>query len=499
MERLEALKQELHDTTEGEVRLDAINRNVYSVDASIYEVPPVAVVIPKSLQDLVQTVYIARRHGLSVTPRGAGTGITGGCLGEGIIVDTSKYMNKILEINYEKEYVICEPGLIQDTLNEALSPAGFRLGPDTSTGNRATIGGMVANNAAGARSLFYGKMSDHILGAEIILSSGKTLYLEEKTDNELQKILSENTYESEIYKKIIQIKHEYKNEIEKNFPAIPRRVSGYNLDELIKPGNINLSKLIAGSEGTLGIISKLKIKISKKPAKTGFCILFFHDLIEGLQYISKILTYTPLSAEMIDRNILEAGKKSPSFKGKSDLFPGDPDAIFVVEFQSTNEEELKETLLRFASDMKKEAIGYEQKIILDIDEINRIWEIRKAGLGLLLSKRTYSRAIAFIEDLSLPPSVLFQFMKKFRLLLQKYKKQAGIYGHIGSGCMHIRPYIDLRNAEEIEIMKKIMWKVTDLLIEHGGTLSGEHGDGFIRTWLNEKLFGKKNIRSFFRS
>lgn len=483
--------KELADLIQGEVRNDITSLHVYSVDASIYEIVPKAIVIPKNIDDIINTVKFAFKEKIPISPRGAATGITGSCLGKGIILDTSKYMNKILKIDYENEFVICEPGVVQDQLNLELQNRGYRLGPDTSTGNRATLGGMLANNAAGARSLYYGKMVDHILAVQLVLSNGEVVLLQEESAYDIK-----NETLKKIYNSLSHLKDKYYEEIIKHFPDLPRRVSGYNLNELIKSGPLNISKFIAGSEGTLGIITQMKLKICKTPIKTGFCLLFFDDLIKSFESLVELLEFSPFSLELIDAQIIEMGKQSPKVRNRLEWILGQPKAIFVVEFQGSNEEELNDkihALYQYASDNK---IGYAQKIIVNKKEIEDIWAVRKAGLGLLLSKRTYSRAIAFIEDISIHPKNLSNFMRKFKDLLNKYNKEAGIYGHAGSGCLHIRPYMDLRNEDEKKIMHKIMLEVTDLILEFEGSLSGEHGDGYIRSWLNEKLYGPKIYMAF---
>jgi len=496
MKNHQKLEEELEDTLDGDVYCDEITKQIYSVDASIFEVTPLAVVHPKHLEDVIQVAKIANKYEKTVIPRGAATGITGGCLGEGIIIDTSKYLNKIIEINYEQEYAICEPGVVQDQLNNALENQGYRLGPDTSTGNRATLGGMVGNNAAGARSLVYGKMVDHVEGIELVLSSGEVLQCEPKTIEAQEQLALLNSSEGRIYREILRIKREYHNEINTHFPKIPRRVSGYNLDELLKSDSLNLCKIICGSEGTLGIITKIRVKICKRPALTGLCLLFFNTLIDSFKHVPAILQYNPSAIEMIDHRIIDMGKNSSFMKNKLEWLTGNPEAIFAVEFCGETLLELESTLSGFAEDMQIRKIADYRLILLDKTSIQNFWAIRKSGLGLLLSKRSYSRAYAFIEDVSVDPGQLASFMEKFQKCLKTYGKEAGIYGHVGSGCMHIRPYIDLKVAQELETVKAIMEKVTELLVEYGGALSGEHGDGYIRSWLNEKLFGKSIYRAF---
>lgn len=475
------LEDALRKAIVGEVRTDAATLCAYSVDASIYEIEPLVVVTPKDKHDVCSAISIAGKHKVPVIARGAATGITGGCIGKGIILDLSRHMNVIGEINIEQEYVICQPGVVQDELNKALAPYGYRLGPDTSTGNRATVGGMLANNAAGAHSLFYGKMVDHVLSVEMAMADGTLVNLGERpTDTE------------DLYNNIKGIRDKFADAIEKNFPRIPRRVSGYNLDELIKTDNFNLAKLIVGSEGTLGVVTEIKMHISPVLKQTGICIVHFYDMAEGMNAIPTMLRHEPVALEMIDDRILETAKKSPAIVHKMQWLQGTPQAIFAAEFQAPD---LEEKLARFKQDMESLNIGY-ASTVLTSEQNHEVWDVRKAGLGLLLSKRTYSRAIAFLEDLSIPPEHLGAFIIQFREYLAAHGKEAGIYGHVGSGCMHIRPYIDLRDPAELKLMHQMMLDVSTLVLQHGGALSGEHGDGLVRTWLNEKMFGAEVYRAF---
>ncbi len=467
---------EIKEAIEGEVRSDPVSRNLYSVDASIYEVMPQAVVIPKNKTDILSTVKIAAKYNIPITARGAATGITGGCLGEGIILDLAQYCNQILEINWEEGYAVCEPGVVQDQLNDALREKGYRLGPDTSTGNRATLGGMLANNAAGSRSLKYGTMADHVIEVDMILSNGEEITIGPET-----------SIHHPIIQQLWQLRDQNKEEIKKRFPKIPRRVSGYNLDALFEK---NLVKLIVGSEGTLGVVTKIKVRIVPVPEKTTLCVLHFHTIAEGMDAIKKLLKFRPISLEMIDRKILEAGKCSPPIKDKLGWLLEDPEIVLVLELEGDCQEKLDA--------LYEQPIGYAQIVLEDAEEQANVWAVRKAGLGLLLSKRSYSRAIAFIEDISIPPKHLPHFMEQFLSYLKSQGKEAGIYGHAGSGCLHIRPYINLRDPEECQQMQAILEEVTRLVKTFEGSLSGEHGDGRVRSWLNPRLYGKKIEHVFMR-
>lgn len=481
---------------DGDVHFDRLHRKIYSVDASIFEVEPIGIVIPRTKEALIFAVNTARRHGVPIIPRGAATGITGGCLGTGLIIDLSKYFNKILTINTEERYAICESGVVQDQLNHALEPSHLRLGPDTSTGNRATLGGMVGNNASGARSLRYGVMADHLIELELLLASGELLQFKEISQLEWENKLVQQNAEGAIYRTLEHLRREYHHEIEQHLPKLPKRSSGYNIDALLSPFPINPCRLIAGAEGTLGIVTQMKVKSCPRPKTTGLCLIHFNAMEEALQSVTCLLKEKPLALEMIDDKIIQAGRTSPALRDKLQFLQNDPKAVVIVEFDADTIDQLQVKLQQFTQDLIKNSIGYTHTVLLDATSIATLWEMRKSGLGLLLSKRTYSRAIAFIEDISVAPDQLASFMQKFYVLLKSHQKEAGIYGHVGSGCMHIRPYIDLRSPEELALMQKIMLEVTNLVLEHHGSLSGEHGDGYIRTWLNRKQFGKELYRAF---
>jgi FAD/FMN-containing dehydrogenase/Fe-S oxidoreductase len=492
MTSIEAFQKELEYHIEGELRFDPMSRHIYSVDASIYEVEPIGCILPKRRQDVINTILIAGKHGLTVTARGAGTGIAGGCIGPGVILDTSRHMKQIREIDYKEEWALCEPGVIQDQLNEALFDQGYRLGPDTSTGNRATLGGMVGNNAAGARSLYYGKTVDAVLGVELVLSDGEVLWFEEIDHETAMKKCAQDDSEGRIYRQLLDIKDKYRKEIKERYPKIHRRASGYNLDSLIQSDSINLAKLITGSEGTLGVITRIKIAITKSPVATALVVLSFEDVFEGLRNIDSILALTPMAVELIDRQVIKMGRLSPTMRGKLDWMEGDPNGLLVVEVEGENEEELNHKIAQ----VKGIGLGYSQDAITDPTQIANVWALRKAGLGLLMGRRSHAKAVAFIEDFAMPPNQLASFIEKLYAKVEGDGKQLGMYGHAGPGCIHIRPFVDMRKEEDLQWMQTLMEEMTDLVVEHGGTLSGEHGDGYLRSWLGERLYGPTIMQAF---
>lgn len=491
---MELLEKKLRAELEGEVYFDPVTCSVYSVDASIFEIKPLGIAIPKTKHDLKAALQICQEFNIPITVRGAATGITGGCLGHGLILDLSKYLTKVISLDLDQKTVVCEPGLIQDDLNKLLDPLGYCLGPDTSTGNRATIGGMLANNAAGARSLRHGKMVDHVEEVELLLPTGETILFGPVSKSEWDLKSSEENREGHIYRTLGQIKEKNADEIRRRFPSIPRRVSGYNLDELLKTAPLNVSKLIAGSEGSLGIAAEIKMKIVPKLGRTGLLLFFFHEMLDAFRSVPELLQFNPLSLEMVDDQIISLGRESPSMRGRIRWLEGDPGAILILEVEEDASENIEDKLKKIANDLQH--IGYARISVLHPHQMKDVMDLRKSGLGILLSKRSYSRAIAFLEDISIPPSKLASFMEAFLAYLSSKGKKAGIYGHVGAGCMHVRPYMNLQEPNELKLMREMMEEVSTMLLKAGGALSGEHGDGWIRSWLNPKMFGETLVEAF---
>lgn len=470
--------QELKSFCRAEIRIDTISQTIYSVDASIFEIKPLGVALPRSIEELIELVQNARLLNLPLIPRGAATGTTGGCLGEGVVVDLSQHLTQIFGFDEKKETVDCQPGVIQDSLNRFLAPFGRRLGPDTSTGNRATLGGMASNNAAGARSLIYGTMRESLVVADLLLYCGKVITLKALSEEEWNQKQSLQDEEGQIYRSLDHIRTHYAEEIVRKFPPLHRRSSGYALDTFLGPFPLNPAKLLAGAEGTLGIITRMELKTAPLLKAKELYFLGYNDINSAARAVPELLTTAPSSLELLDDKILRTGLHAPSLKGKTGWLTSTPAFALVAEYTRTlNPNEV--SLLQKGSCLQS----------IQPQEWPHVWELRKSGLGLLLSKRSYSRALAFIEDIALPPDQLASFFEWFIPYLQSKGKDAGLYGHAGPGCLHIRPYMDLRSPEERALMQEIMIDVARELIKRRGALSGEHGDGWIRSWLNPFLFG----------
>src|SRR5262245_42093723 len=485
----EDLYQALKARISGEVRFDKVSRLLYSTDASIYEIEPIGVVLPRTHEDVFATMEITRDFGVPVLPRGAGTSLAGQTVGEAVVMDMSKYLHRVLEVNTEERWALVEPGVVQEQLNLHLKPMGFLFGPDTSTANRATLGGMMGNNSAGSHSIIYGKTIDHVLETHVVLSSG-----EQRVFGDLK--FAEAAVKTGLEERIASIVTANKEEIDRRFPRIQRRVSGYNLDEFVRNGKFNLSKLIVGSEGTLAAVHQAKVRIEPRPAAVGLCVVHFKDIVESINATDTILPFKPSAIELVDDLILNLARNSLEISRQMDFVEGHPGAILLVEFYGDSESDVRSRVEGVEAALKREKLGYAYVRSFDAAEQTRIWKLRKAGLGLLLGMKGERKPIAFVEDCAVDPSKLSEFFVRFRDVIHKYDTTAGYYGHASVGCLHIRPLINTKDRREIQVMKDMTDEIADLVMQFGGSMSGEHGDGLARSHLNEKLFGHQIYKAF---
>ena len=490
------LQRELSRRIAGEVRFDAITRQIYSTDASIYQIEPVGVVVPRDEEDLQASMELARKYLVPVLPRGGGTSLAGQAVGRALVLDCSTHLNRVLELNLEEEWVRVQPGVVQDQLNAYLAPHGYLFGPDTSTSNRATLGGMSGNNSAGARSVIYGKTVDHVIEAEVILSDGTLTTFGPLDAGGLEAKMRGDGLEGHIYREVLRIAEANRAEVKQRFPKILRRVSGYNLDEMIKSPTPNLASLLVGSEGTLALVRALKVKIVPQPKAKGLLVAHFEDMIRAVEADELILSHGPSAAELVDRRIISEAKASPLFRGKTGFLEGDPGAIIVVEFYGETQAEVVSKLERLQADMKRGGFGYAHVRAVEPSEQALVWNLRKGGLGLLMGTRSEAKPVAFVEDTAVDPARLPGFLRDFEKVVTRHGTTAGYYGHCSVGCLHIRPFIDLKLRSGRDKMMAIFQDIAALVEEYGGALSGEHGDGLARSWLNERLFGEKLYTAF---
>ena len=483
------IEAELKKRVEGDLHFDRYSRLLYSTDASIYQIEPVGVVVPRHKGDVQAVIEVANRLSVTILPRGGGTSLAGQAVGHSIVLDFSKYMQNVLEVNREELWCRVQPGLVQDELNAYVRAMGLQFGPDTSTSNRATIGGMIGNNSAGAHSLTYGKTLDHVIELTVLLADGSEAVLQDLSPEAVETKSRADTIEGRAYREVFRLAQQHKNEILARYPKIMRRVSGYNLDEFIKPQPFNLSRMVVGSEGTLATIVEAKMRLVPKPKWTAMDVIHFNDDIEALECAQVVLQTRPYAMESTDKMVLNLARGNIEQSRKLGFVQGTPDSLLMVEYAGESEDEVKEQVYKLEEVRKRERIGYASTLAFKPEEVKAIWGVRKAGLGLLLGIKGDKKPIAFVEDTAVEPAKLPEFIRRFREVVSRHDTIAGYYGHCSVGCMHIRPLINLKDESEKTKMVSIANAISDLVLEFNGAMSGEHGDGLARSHFNAKLFG----------
>ena len=491
------IADELGRRVDGEVRFDPYSRLLYSTDASIYQMEPVGVVIPRSAADVQAVVEFGAREGIPVLPRSGGTSLSGQTVNHAIVLDFSKYLNNVLEVNPEEQWARVQPGIILEQLTRQVSAHGLQYAPDPTTANRACVGGGIGNNTCGAHSVIYGKTLDHIQELDVILSDGSTAHLGELTPAELESRLSASGLEGEIYRGVLRIAREQKDEIDRTYAKIQRRVSGYNLDEFILDDGhghpVNLARMVVGSEGTLCVVTEAKVNLVPRPTMTSLSILHFRTIFDASEATTRVLTHDPSSIELIDKMVLDRGREALGSSRNLSFIEGDPGAMLVVEFYGESEDELTARMNSLKADI---GLAYACVNIIDRAGQAAVWNVRKGGLGLLMSTRGDAKPIPFVEDPAVDPSVMGEFVRRFDEIVTEHGTTAGYYGHASVGCLHIRPLISLKDEDGINKMVSIGDAVSDLIKEFGGSMSGEHGDGIVRGVWTRKMFGDQIYNAF---
>ena len=490
------LAAELERRVSGEVRLDDFSRTLYSTDASIYQMKPVGVVTPRDADDVVAVVELANREGIPVLPRGAGTSLSGQTVNHAIVLDFSRHLNRLLEVNPEEGWARVEPGIVVAALNRQVAEHRLHYAPDPSTVNRATVGGGIGNNSCGTHSVLFGKTIDQVMELDTILSDSTRARLGPISPSSLEYRLSGPGLLGNAYRETARLAEANRTEIEARYPKIMRRVSGYNLDEFLDPDPFNLARIVVGSEGTLCTITEAKVKLEPLPNATAVAALHFEDIFQACDATSAIIEHSPAAVEFIDDMIIRQTRASLGLKRYIDFLQGDPGGLVLVEFFGDSESEVRSKLESFKADMERKRLGYACVNLLEKEDQAKAWAIRKAGLGLLMGVRGDAKPIPFVEDTAVDPNRLGEFCRRFDKIVQAHKTTASYYGHASVGCLHIRPLVNLKNDSGIHKMESIAEAVADLVLEFGGSLSGEHGDGIVRGVWTEKMFGRKIYDSF---
>lgn len=493
----EALQRQLEAQIEGEVRFDAVSRALYSTDASVYQIHPLGVVVPKSRADIIRVVNLARAHGESITARGGGTSQAGQAIGSGIQLDTSKYYNRIIELNVAERWAIVEPGIVLDELNAQLKVHGLRFAPDISTASRATIGGMISNNSCGARSVLYGKTIDHVLELEIVLADGSVATMRSLSGAAIDDACKGDTLEASCYRTVRQVARENAAEVERRFPKVVRRVGGYNLDEFVDESKpFNLSKIIVGSEGTLGLILTAKVNLVPLPKAKAVLAIEFEELLDALGATPDILKHSPSAIEVMDRFILNHARENPAMDRmrRAILQTDNPGALLCVELYADRAEDLPPRLDAIERDLAVHRC-VSRRAVNAADQA-RIWGFREASLGLSMAMKGDDKSLSFVEDTAVRPEVLRNYIDEFLRMIHRNGSSSGVYAHASVGCLHVRPVVNMKTAEGIARFETIATESSDLVLKYGGALSGEHGDGLVRGPFMEKMFGPILFQAF---
>jgi FAD/FMN-containing dehydrogenase/Fe-S oxidoreductase len=488
---------------EGELFDDTTMRTLYSTDASAYAELPLAVAIPRSVADIKKLIEFAREYQTSLIPRTAGTSLAGQVVGGGIVVDVSKHFTQVLEFNTDERWVRVQPGVVRDELNLFLKPHQLIFGPETSTANRAMIGGMVGNNSCGANSILYGSTRDHLLSVKALLSDGSEVEFKDLKFNDFIAKCSGDSLEANIYRNIRGLLSDYENQVEirREFPKpnIRRRNTGYAVDLLLDTNpftaggdDFNFCKLLAGSEGTLAFITEIKLNVEPiQPLVAGLLCVHFNTVDEALRANLVALKYQPNASELIDHYILDCTKDNLEQRQNRFFVQGNPGAVLVVEYARPTQQEVECLAADVEADMRLAGLGYHFPLLFGAD-MQRIWALRKAGLGLLSNLPGDDKAVPVIEDTAVDVQDLPAYISDFNEILKKYNLYSVHYAHAGSGELHLRPILNLKTAEGNQLFRQIAGEIAALVKKYRGSLSGEHGDGRLRGEFIAQMIGERN-------
>ena len=494
------LAEELNRAVAGEVRFDRYSRQLYATDASIYKMTPLGVVLPRDADDVSAVIETCNNAGVSVLPRGGGTGLSGQTVNRGVVIDFSKYMHNVLEINGEEGWVHTQPGITIDELNRQVAHTGEYFTPDPSTSSRANIGGAMGNNSCGSHSIIYGKTVDQVQQMSVILSDGSPATFQSLTASQLEGKMGLSNLEGQIYRGIPTIADTAAPEVERRFPKILRRVGGYNIDRVYSPVTdgpiIDLTQVMVGSEGTLAAVTDARLKLWDIPKSKGLAVLHFHTLRDSMEATVATLEHDVSAVEHIGEIIINQARKSLGFSRNIGFLQGEPTDILVVEMTGENTAEMQSKLTAFEQAIKRTTNTFAVTLLLEPAQQRQVWAMREAGLGLMMNVEGDSKPLPFVEDTAVSPERLPEYVERFDEIVRRHGTEAGYYGHASVGCLHIRPLVNLKKNAGIDTMYQIADEISDLVLEFGGSLSGEHGDGIVRGAWAEKMFGTELVNHF---
>jgi FAD/FMN-containing dehydrogenase/Fe-S oxidoreductase len=495
-----ALEQDLRREVSGDVRFDRLSRALYATDASVYQIEPLGVVLPRSHDDVEAVVAIAARHGVPITARGGGTSQAGQSIGAGLVLDTSKYLNRIRHVDVDARTARVEPGVVLDDLNAQLAPHGLRFAPDVSSSSRATLGGMMANNSSGARSVVYGKTGDHVRSQRVVLADGTTTELGPIDGGALAAAQAGDGLLARAYREVPALAQHHAAEIATRFPKVMRRVGGYALDAFVDPAApVDLTRIMVGSEGTLGLVTEATVGLVPLPKAKALVTLEFDDVLDALAATPLVLTHGPSAVEVMDDFILGHAVGHPTLDAAlRQIAQGDRPSLLCVEFYDDHPDALVPRMQALERDLAGAGHRCLARQLTDAAAQARVWHVRESSLGLSMGMKGDAKAISFVEDTAVAPERLRDYIARFQQIVARRGTHAGIYAHASVGCLHVRPVVNLKTAEGLAQFEAIAHDVADLVLEFGGALSGEHGDGLVRGAFNRQMFGPTLYEAFRR-
>ena len=494
-DQISKISKDIGSKVQGKTLFDEFSRGRYSTDASVYQIKPIGVVLPKDTNDVLNVMEYSQKNSIPLLARGGGSSQCGQTVGESLVLDYSRHQNKILDLNIVEKSVWVEPGVVLDHLNAYLKPYGLWFPVDVSTSSRATIGGMSANNSCGSRSLYYGNMVHNVLAIETILDDGSI-----HTFDEIQKnYLARKNNQDRLYNiidKFIDIRQRVTTEIDENWPTTQRRVGGYNID-LINPDGFNSSNILVGSEGTLSLFNKIKLKLSEIPKNKILGVCYFENFHQAMELTKEIVKLKPTCVELMDQNLLNLAREIPMYaEGIKKYIKGNPQAVLMVEFidteQSIYEKKIKDLEYLVLNQNKDNQFSYYS----NLDEQKEVFEIRKAGLNILMSMKGDKKPVAFIEDCAVSLNHLADYTARLKEIFKKYNTSGMFYAHASVGTLHIRPVLNMKSDEDIKNMRSISEETFEMVKDYKGSHSGEHGDGIVRSEFHEMMFGKEITNAF---
>ncbi|HSN91212.1 MAG TPA: FAD-binding oxidoreductase, partial [Anaeromyxobacteraceae bacterium] len=480
------LAARLRRELKGEVLFDAFSRGRYATDASIYQVEPIGVAVPRDEEDLVVAVQVAADEKVPILARGGATSQCGQTVGEALVLDTSKYLTGVLSVDAEARTAVVQPGLVLDQLNARLKPAGLFFPVDVSTSAMATIGGMAGNNSCGTRSLRYGNMVHNVRAIDAVLADGTLARMDEGGEGAPRALVDA----------VMAIHRREADEIAARFPRIQRRVSGYNLDQLgvARP---NLARLLVGSEGTLALFRRVELSLQPLPRHKVLGVCHFPTFRKAMESTGAIVALRPSAVELVDRNMIELGREIPMFRAIMDRFVrGEPEALLFVEFAGDDRDAEIASLRRLEERMGD--LGLPGAVVEALDPAfqSQIWEVRKAGLNIMMSMKGEAKPVSFIEDCAVPLPHLPDYTERLTALFERHGTRGTWYAHASEGCLHVRPVLNLKQELDVRKMRAIAEEAFAIVREYKGSHSGEHGDGLVRSEFNPAMFGERLMAAF---